>query len=481
VAGAAQLSAAGGARRAEMHHSQLIAPAVLLAVALGWGGTAAGAETSQGELVDTTRLRVCADPDNLPFSNQAGEGFENRIAELLAADLGLELEYTWYPDSMGFVRNTLGAYRCDVVIGVVTTSELMQNTNPYYRSSYVVVQRADANPVVDSLHDADLDQVSIGAVARTPPVTVLARAGLLDHYVPYQLMVDTRLHHPAQQIVADVAGGRLHAGALWGPIAGYWASRQAEPLVIRPLSSEVEGDRLDFRITMGLRRGEPEWKARLDQFLAEHAAEIQGILHDYGVPLLDGRGRLIEPAARESKGTVRQGAAPVPEPEGYRLGEYRAPTPAGLSGARTVTTAELEQMMRRERPVLIDVLPAPREPPGRPEDSLWRPPSHDTIPGALWLPNVGYGELSPEFETWFKDHLERLAAAAPGRPLVFFCEAECWMSWNAARRALEWGYDGIVWYPEGVDGWRAAGQLLVPAQPEPMPDFVPRERATAGG
>jgi quinoprotein dehydrogenase-associated probable ABC transporter substrate-binding protein/PQQ-dependent catabolism-associated CXXCW motif protein len=464
-----------------MLHATGIAAALLAGGMLLSTGAVQAAGSSQGELVDTTLLRVCADPDNLPFSNQAGEGFENRIAQLLAADLGLELEYTWYPDSMGFVRNTLGAHRCDVVMGVVTTTELMQNTNPYYRSSYVLIQRADADPEVDTLHDADLDHVTIGAVARTPPVTVLARAGLLDHYVPYQLMVDTRLDHPAQRIVEDVASGRLHAGALWGPIAGYWATRQAEPLVVRPLSGEAEGERMDFRITMGLRRGEPEWKARLDRFLAERAGEIEEILHDYGVPLLDGRGQLIVPAAKATEGTVRQGAAPVAEPDGYRLADYRAPTPEGLAGARTVSTAELEQMMRSERPVLIDVLPAPREPPGRPEGSLWRPPSHDSLPGALWLPNVGYGELSPEFEAWFKEHLERIVVDAPGRPLVFFCEAECWMSWNAARRALSWGYDDVVWYPEGVDGWRAAGQLLIPIQPQPMPGFVPSTRAGAEG
>ena len=282
--------------------------AVACAVGLTCG--AASALAQLGELVDQDTLRVCADPHNLPFSNQGGEGFENRIAELLAQELGVELAYTWYPQSMGFVRNTLGARVCDVVMGIVTTSELLQNTNPYYRSSYALVQRADADPKVSSLGDPQLADLRIGAVAQTPPIDLLAQRGLLKNLRPYHLMVDTRFASSGRQMVEDVAAGAIDVGVLWGPIAGYWAKRQSVPLEVTPVTGESVGARLDFRITMGLRRNEPEWKRVLNDFIAEHKAEIQAILLDYGVPLLDEQGRPIEAAA----GT-RQGALETTTPE----------------------------------------------------------------------------------------------------------------------------------------------------------------------
>ncbi|MCE3249830.1 MAG: quinoprotein dehydrogenase-associated putative transporter substrate-binding protein [Geminicoccaceae bacterium] len=453
------------------------AAAAVLATALLAAGSGAWAQI--GELVDRSRLRVCADPNNLPFSNQAGEGFENKIAELLAESLGVGLQYTWYPGSVGFVRNTLGAIRCDLVIGVVSTTELMQNTNPYYRSSYVLIQRADAEPKVDSLHDVDLEDLRIGVVARTPPATVLARAGLLDHVVPYQLMVDTRFEHPAQQIVADVAAGRIEVGALWGPIAGYWASRQEQALAVVPLSSEVEGERLDFRITMGLRRNEPQWEELLNAFLAEKQSEIEKILLDYGVPLLDARGQLISPEVQGGATPEKKAEAPVEEPEGYRMAEYRAAVPASLRGATVVTTAELEKLIATARPLLIDVLPAPRPPASRPAGSVWRSQPRADLPGSIWLPNVGYGELSAEFDLYFRDNLAQVTGNDPSRPLVFYCEADCWMSWNAAKRALAYGYGMVIWYPEGTEGWRAAGLPLEAAEPVPMPDFLPMPASAA--
>ena len=162
--------------------------ATLVGVAVARAQTAAGPDLSI-ELVDPKVLRVCADPHNLPFSNDKGEGFENKIAELLAGDLGLPVAYTWYPQSIGFVRNTLGAHACDVVIGTVTAGELVQNTNPYYRSSYVLVQRADAPTKADALTDPKLADLRIGAVARTPPIDLLARQGLLKNVTPYALVL----------------------------------------------------------------------------------------------------------------------------------------------------------------------------------------------------------------------------------------------------------------------------------------------------
>jgi quinoprotein dehydrogenase-associated probable ABC transporter substrate-binding protein len=271
----------------------------------------AGAATGRaqlGELVDQSRLRVCADPSNLPFSNQAGEGFENQIAELLAGKLGRDLSYTWYPQSIGFVRNTLGAGRCDLVIGIATTNELLQNSNPYYRSSYVLVQRADAARKASSLHDPALAELRLGAVARTPPVTLLAGRGLLGNLKPYPLIVDTRFASPGRQMVEDVAAGEIDVAVVWGPIGGYWAQRQAVPLEVTPLVGEDKGVRLDFRISMGLRRGEPQWKHQVNDLLAASEDEINAILLDYGVPLLDEQGQPLSAAPDKPRdhGELRQ-------------------------------------------------------------------------------------------------------------------------------------------------------------------------------
>ena len=278
--------------------------------ALALALVAGSALAQMGELVDRTRLRVCADPHNLPYSDEAGAGFENKIAELLADELAVEPVYTWFPQSIGFVRNTLGAHLCDVVIGITTTSEQLQNTNPYYRSSYVLIQRADATPKVGSLHDPALADLRIGAIARTPPVTLLARQGLLGKLRPYQLVVDTRFQSPGRQMVEDVAAGTIDIGVLWGPIAGYWAKQQAVPIAVTPLLGEAAGVRLDFRISMGLRRDEPEWKRTLNDFIAEHGDAIEAILLEYGVPLLDEQGQPIStaPGKPKDQGRARAGA-----------------------------------------------------------------------------------------------------------------------------------------------------------------------------
>jgi quinoprotein dehydrogenase-associated probable ABC transporter substrate-binding protein len=282
--------------------------AVTCAAALICGATTAFAQT--GELVDRETLRVCADPHNLPFSNETGEGFENKLAELLAEELGRQLAYTWYPQSIGFVRNTLGAQVCDIVMGTVTAGELMQNTNPYYRSSYVLVQRADAQTKAEALTDPQLADLRIGAVARTPPIDILARQDLLKNVTPYALVVDTRYDSPGREMVEDVAAGKIDVGVLWGPIAGYWAKQASVPLEVVPLSGENAGARLDFRIAMGLRRNEPEWKQVLNDFISKHQTEIQAILLEYGVPLLDEQGHQIKAATDTRQGALESAAEP---------------------------------------------------------------------------------------------------------------------------------------------------------------------------
>lgn len=145
----------------------------------------------------------------------------------------------------------------------------------------------------------------------------------------------------------------------------------------------------------------------------------------------------------------------VAEPEGFRMEEYRAPVPATLNGAKVLRTEEAAELWRTGGALFIDVLPkAPK--PDLPEGTLWREPPRLDIPGSVWLPDVGFGTLSEEMATWFRTNLAELTGGDKGKPIVFYCKADCWMSWNAGKRAIEWGYTGIMWYPEGTDGWAAA-------------------------
>jgi quinoprotein dehydrogenase-associated probable ABC transporter substrate-binding protein len=248
-----------------------------------------GSATAQpADLVSRTALRVCADPANMPFSNEAGEGFENKIAELLAADLKLPLEYTWFPQVTGFVRNTLGAKRCDLVMGYVAAGEVIQNTNPYYRSAWVLVLPKDRGlDGIEALDDARLKGKRLGIVAGAPPATVMATNGLMAHAKPYALMVDRRYESPAEEMLRDIKAGEIEAGILWGPIAGYYVKKSGMPLAVVPLLHETKTVPMTYRITLGLRHGETEWKHRLNDFLDVHRVEIQSILLQYGVPLLD--------------------------------------------------------------------------------------------------------------------------------------------------------------------------------------------------
>ena len=269
--------------------SVLAGCAGIFALALG----TTGALGQAAEAVDHTALRVCADPANLPFSNKAGEGFENKIAELLARDLGVPVRYTWYPQATGFVRQTLMARRCDLVVGISLGFELLQNSNPYYRSSYALVYRRDTGLDVNSLDDPVLKQMRLGVIAGTPPASIMARRGLLAQVRPYQLVADTRFHNPSKQMVDDVAAGTIDLGVLWGPIAGYHAREHHPKLAIVPLVSRPGEVKMDYRITMGLRFNEPDWKHRINALIKKHQAAINDVLFDYGVPLLDKQGRPI--------------------------------------------------------------------------------------------------------------------------------------------------------------------------------------------
>jgi quinoprotein dehydrogenase-associated probable ABC transporter substrate-binding protein len=252
-----------------------------------------GAEGSI-ELVDPKVLRVCADPRDLPFSNQAGEGFENKIAALLAHKLGKTLAYEYYPGASGFVRNTLNAHRCDVIMGMPQGDNIVQGTNPYYRTSYALVSKQGAGlETIDSLEDPRLQGKRIGIVAGTPPATNLAVNGLLEMVKSYPLVVDTRFDAPAAAMIADLEDDRIDAAILWGPIAGYLANHSKIRMKVTPLVKETSGPRMVYRIGMGVRHSDQDWKRLLNKLIAENQAEIIRILASYGVPLLDENNALL--------------------------------------------------------------------------------------------------------------------------------------------------------------------------------------------
>ncbi len=252
------------------------------------------AQAQRIDLVDRAALRVCADPANMPFSNDKGEGFENKIAEMVAGELKVPVEYTWFPQATGFIRQTLAAKRCDVVMGYAQGDELVLNTNPYYRSTYALVYRPGAGlDGVDSLADARLSGKRIGVVAGTPPATVMAGLGLIQQAKPYPLLVDRRYDSPGERMIGDIRSGDIDAGVLWGPMAGYFAARGGDKLAVVPLTKEAAGARLAYRITFGVRQLEDDWKRQLNALIARRQGDIDAVLLEFGVPLLDEQSNLI--------------------------------------------------------------------------------------------------------------------------------------------------------------------------------------------
>ena len=246
------------------------------------------------ELVDPKVLRVCADPRNLPFSNEKGEGFENKLAELFAEKLQKRLDYMYFPQAAGFVRMTLAAHRCDVIMGFPQGDDLVQGTNPYYRTAYALVAKPGGGlNEVGTLEDERLKGKRIGVVAGTPPATNMAANGLMKNAKPYPLMIDTRVDSSATAMIKDLMSGEIDAGVLWGPMAGYYAKQANPPLHVTPLVKETSGPRLAFRIGMGVRPADQNWKRQLNRLIQENQPAINKILLDFGVPLLDENDRPI--------------------------------------------------------------------------------------------------------------------------------------------------------------------------------------------
>jgi quinoprotein dehydrogenase-associated probable ABC transporter substrate-binding protein len=251
-------------------------------------------EAGSLELVDPEVFRACVDPRNLPFSDEKGEGFENKLAALFATKLGKKLGYAYFPQAMGFVRNTLGSHRCDVIMGFPQGSDLAQVTVPYYRTTYALVTKPGSGlEGVKALDDPMLKEKRIGVVAGTPPSTNMAINGLMAHVKSYPLMIDTRLDSSARTMIDDIASGDIDCGILWGPMAGYFASRSNPALIVAPLLKETLGPPLIYRIGMAVRPSDQEFKRTLNKLIAENQMEINKLLLSYDVPLLDESGGLI--------------------------------------------------------------------------------------------------------------------------------------------------------------------------------------------
>jgi quinoprotein dehydrogenase-associated probable ABC transporter substrate-binding protein len=260
------------------------------AAALSW---VAPAMSQSGEIIDRTELRVCADPNNLPFSNDKKEGFENKIAQLLGDELHLPVSYVFFPQVIGMVRNTLRMRACDLLMGAVAGDDVVQTTNPYYYSGYVAVFPSSSGFAFKGFDDPRLRTMRIGIVGATPPSDLLVRHELMAQARPYALMVDTRFDSPTHQMIEDLVKGEIDIGFLWGPIAGYYIKRDKLPLAVAMLPDEPDAPRMAYHIAMGVRANEAEWRRRINGVLVKRQKEITAILRDYGVPLLDEQGRLL--------------------------------------------------------------------------------------------------------------------------------------------------------------------------------------------
>jgi mxaJ protein len=239
-----------------------------------------------------SELRVCADPNNLPFSNSRGEGFENQIASLVARDMNATVKYTWWAQRRGFIRNTLNAKACDVVMGVPASFDLTAVTAPYYRSSYVFVTRHNGNVRVTSFDDPSLRHLRIGVQlvgddgANTPPVHALDKRGIKGNLKGYLVYGDYRDANPTSNIVNAVARGDVDVAIVWGPQAGYFAQHQPVPLDIVPVSPQIDLPFMPFvfDISMGVRHQDKALRDRLDSVLVKERPAITAILDKYGVP-----------------------------------------------------------------------------------------------------------------------------------------------------------------------------------------------------
>lgn len=255
---------------------------------------------AQAEPTERKALRVCQDPNNLPFSSTDGTGIENRIAEIFGKALGLPVTYYSFPQRMAFIRNTLRFklpgqdYPCDIVMGVPVGFDQVSVTQPYYRSTYAMVFPAGTGlDGVKSSEDflrldkAKLDKLRIGVYDRSPASAWLHKHGLVERGVPYQILNADPLQYPGEIIERDLAGGKIDVAIVWGPIAGYFAKRVKSPQLSVVMLKSEPGVQFDYQMAMGVRYGEPEWKRQIESLIQSRQAEIRAVLNEYGVPLIE--------------------------------------------------------------------------------------------------------------------------------------------------------------------------------------------------
>jgi len=271
--------------RARLSMSAVASVGLLASVVFPQGGVA-GARAADK---DQKTLRVCGDPNNMPFSNEKQEGLENKIAAVVAQDLGWKVEYVWWPHQRGLVKRVLDTERCDVLIGIPKGYDLVRWTKPYYRTGYVIAYRKDRVADIRSLDDPKLRTLRVGVQVNTPPHLALGQRGIVGaNVVAYQLMFDPNAHpedYPGKQ-VEDLLAGRIDVALVYGPIAGYFQKKKGEgSLVLVPIE-DGGGLPFAFDISMGVRKANTELKVRLEQALDRKRGEIQAILEDFGVPLL---------------------------------------------------------------------------------------------------------------------------------------------------------------------------------------------------
>ena len=259
-----------------------------------FGVASANSQTSQTSQTSQISLRICADPNNLPFSNSREEGFENELARIIASDLGKRVEYTWWAQRRGFVRNTLREGRCDVILGIAASHELVLATRPYYRSTYVFATRRDRRLDISSFDDPRLRELAIGVHfigddgANAPPAHALTRRGIVRNVRGYSIYGDYTRPNPPMRLVDAVVAGEIDVAIIWGPFAG-WAQRRGAPITITPVSPQIDVPFLPYvyDIALGVRRGDDSLKVKLEQVLERRRPDIRALLTRYGVPLVE--------------------------------------------------------------------------------------------------------------------------------------------------------------------------------------------------
>ncbi|WP_342149074.1 rare earth element methanol dehydrogenase accessory protein XoxJ [Methylorubrum sp. SB2] len=252
------------------------------------------------DLVTTDVLRVCSDPGNMPFSQRKGDGFENRIAAIVADELKVKLRYYWLTQGPGFVRNTLGNGLCDLIIGT-SGGEVVQPTNPYYRSAYAAVTRKGEIEDLKALDDPRLKDKRIGVIAGTPPVARMSEVGLsgerMTPYPPYAFGDERKHQTVAAGVIADLAEKKIDVAILWGAAAGWLAKQSGVPMDVAPLINEPGRPALTFRVSMGVRHGEDDWKRKINTVIRKRKDDIEKVLREYDVPLLaEEENKLLEPS-----------------------------------------------------------------------------------------------------------------------------------------------------------------------------------------